>query len=89
MFNLTARLDNLLTNAALRRKFLTKRCALFDAVTHQIQAALGSTDLTHTVVDAARAKATLGNFKTTTFTQNDVFYRYTYMLKQNLAVALR
>ena len=63
--------------------------ALAGAAAHGFQCALGDTDAAHAVVNAARAKATLGDFEAATFTQQDVGNRDAHIVVFDFGMTVR
>jgi hypothetical protein len=81
--DLAAGLGNALLRHGLGATVLPKATRRRRTFAHQLQCAFGQANQAHAMVNAARAKATLGNLEATTFAEQNVADRHTHVLKQH------
>ena len=78
---------DVLTDAALVREFLAEGNAAFDPLRHDLQCALRLADRAHAVMDAARTKTSLRDFKAAARAENHVGLRDAHVLQTQLRLA--
>ena len=81
-------LGNALLGDGLLGDRLAERDTRFGTLAHSLQGALGNAYLAHAMMNAARAKATLRNFKATAFAKQDIRCRHTHIFEVHLGMAV-
>ena len=80
--------DAFLGHTALGQRLAPGR-SFRGALAHEFERAFCDAYQTHTVMDASRAKTSLGNFKSTPFTQKHVRCGHAHVLELDLAMPVR
>ena len=80
--------DALFPNAVIGNAF-AEGCTGQQACAHFFKRALSHADCPHAMVDAARAKTPLRDFKAAPFTEQKVLSRYAYIFQNNFGMSVR
>ena len=89
LLDFTGALGDVFAAGAVLDHRLAEYHALVGALAHQLEGALGGTDQTHAVVNAAGAEATLGDFKAAALAEDDVFLGHAHVFEDHFGVAFR
>src|SRR5437868_4857826 len=82
-------MGNVCPDGALLRKWFAERNAAANPATHRFEGAFRHANQSHAMMDASRSQAALGDFETTSFTQQNVAYRHADIFEPDFGMAVR